>query len=59
MAIEGGFGPFFICLIGAVSSNISMEVHNVGISYLIWRVASIPWMRWKVVKPMAFLGDVR
>jgi hypothetical protein len=45
--------------IGAVSINNSMEVRNVGISHLIWGVASIPWMRWNVVKPVAFLGDVR
>jgi hypothetical protein len=59
MAVETSFGPFFIYLIGVVSSNSSMEVCNMGISHFIWRVSSIPWMRWKVVKPVAFLGDVR
>ena len=47
------------CSIGVVLSNISMVVCNVGISHSIWRVSSIPWMKWNVVKPMAFLGGVR
>ena len=44
---------------GAVSSNSSMVVRNLVISHSIWWVASIPWMSWNVVKPVAFLGDVR
>jgi len=47
------------CSIGAVLTNISMVVCNMGISHSISRVASIPWMMWNVVKPIAFLGDVR
>ena len=45
--------------IGAVSGNSSMVVSNVGISHSIGRVASIPWMRWNIVKPVAIMGDVR
>jgi hypothetical protein len=47
------------CSIGAVSGNSSMVVSNVGISHSIGMVASIPWMRWNIVKPVAFMGDMR
>jgi hypothetical protein len=44
--------------IGAVSGNSSMVVSNVGTSHSIGRVASIPWMRWNILKPVPFIGDV-
>jgi hypothetical protein len=45
--------------IGVVSGKSSMAVCNVGISHSIGRVASIPWMRWSGVKPVAVLIAVR
>jgi hypothetical protein len=35
-----------------------MEVCNMEISHSIGRVASIPWMRWNGVKPVAVLTAV-
>jgi hypothetical protein len=32
-----------------------MEIHNMGISHSIGRVASIPWMRWNNVEPVVVL----
>jgi hypothetical protein len=42
-----------------VSGKSSMAVCKVGISHSIWRVDSIPWIRWNNVKPMANLASMR
>jgi hypothetical protein len=46
------------CSIRVVSGNISMVVHNVGISHSIGRVDLVPWTRWNGVKLVEVLTIV-